>query len=127
MAYATVGELTAWLDPDPVPANAAQLLDRASRDVDRALLSAVYDTTLPANVAALRDATCEQVACNLNVGNRTGTGRANRQFAIGRLSVGADAVLNPADPAAPRKFGPLWEQAYTILQLAGLTGQGPDA
>lgn len=118
MAYATVDELHERLGR--TPANAQVLLDRASRDVDRALLCAVYDPDHPAIVTALRAATLEQVAARLDADTRAARSAG---FTIGRLSVQA-----PADPGdQPALIGTLWEQAWTILQAAGLTGHGPQS
>ncbi|AYF30611.1 hypothetical protein CSH63_24835 [Micromonospora tulbaghiae] len=121
MAYATITQLNDKLGR--TPSNAQQLLDRASRDVDRALLCAVYDPQDPAVVTALREATLEQIAANLTHGNSTGLGGTRRGgFSIGRLSVQAGSSDDP-----PVKIGTLWEQAWTILQAAGLTGHQPQS
>lgn len=121
-AYATIADLTEAMKPKAAPANAAQLLVRASRDVDRALLCQVYDATDPNVVTALREATLEQVAGNLGVGNMTGLGAQAGGFTLGRLSV---QPKTPGGEGAPRRIGPLWEQAWNVLQQAQLTGQGP--
>lgn len=119
MAYATITELNTKLGRTPV--NAQKLLDRASRDVDRALLCAVYDPADPAVVDALREATLEQIAAGLDAGDVTGNGVARRAgFSIGRLAVQA-----ASSDDKPVKIGSLWEQAWDILQSAGLTGHGP--
>ncbi|WP_431892660.1 hypothetical protein [Micromonospora haikouensis] len=119
--YASVDDLTERLGRTPV--NAAQLIVRASRDVDRALLCAVYDPDDQAVVDALREATLEQIATGFDHGDVTGTGRTRRGgFSIGRLTVQA-----AASDDAPVKIGGLWEQAWTILQAAGLTGHGPQS
>jgi hypothetical protein len=118
-AYATVEELTDHLGSTPT--NAAQLLVRASRDVDRALLASVYDDTDTAVTDALRDATLEQVAGTLAGGDTGGLGSTNTpsSFTIGRLAVqGAAATTVP-------RTGQLVDQAYAILQAAGLTGHAP--
>ncbi|MEU5945135.1 hypothetical protein ABZ793_06180 [Micromonospora sp. NPDC047465] len=121
MAYATIEQLNNKLGKTPV--NAQQLLDRASRDVDRALLCAVYDPEDAAVVNALREATLEQIAAGLDHGDVTGTGRTRRGgFSIGRLAVQAASADD-----APVKISGLWEQAWTILQAAGLTGHGPQS
>ncbi|OKI47231.1 hypothetical protein [Micromonospora sp. CB01531] len=121
MAYATVVQLNEKLGRTPV--NAQQLLDRASRDVDRALLCTVYDPEAPDVVTALREATLEQVAANLDQGDITGSGGTRRGgFSIGRLAVQASAKDDK-----PVKIGSLWEQAWDILQSAGLTGHGPQS
>jgi len=120
-AYATVEQLTAYLGRTPV--NAQQLLDRASRDVDRALLCAIYDPTDPAVVEVLKNATLEQVAANLDNGNVTGNSGSNRRgFSIGRL---AAQQASQASEDKPVRIGSLWEQAWDVLQQAGLTGHGP--
>ncbi|MEU7590681.1 hypothetical protein AB0A95_30870 [Micromonospora sp. NPDC049230] len=124
MAYATVTELNDHLGR--TPANAEQLLTRASRDVDRALLTTVYDATDPVVVAALREATLEQVAANLDAGNVTGFGAVRRGgFSIGRVSVESAPVTPPE--GGPVRIGTLWEQAWMVLQAAGLTGHGPQS
>jgi hypothetical protein len=121
VAYATITELTAKLGRTPV--NSQQLLDRASRDVDRALLTAVYDVTDPAIVAALKEATLEQIAANLDNGDLTGNGvtRPN-SFTLGKLSM---QVPSKDSADRPVKIGRLWEQAWLVLQQAGLTGFAP--
>lgn len=119
-AYATVAELTAKLGSEP--ANAQDLLDRASRDVDVALLCKVYDATNVDVVAALKDATLEQVAQGLAQGDTAGLGGAQpTSFTIGRLSAQRDT----GHPGQPYKVGRLWVQAWQVLQVAGLTGSGP--
>lgn len=122
-SYATQTDLADYVTT--VPSNADILLRRASRDVDRALLCSVYDTDDEANVAALTAATCEQVAGNLAAGATDGIGAgAARSFSLGKLSVNKGGA--PSNPAAQAvKVGNLWEQAWNILQQAGLTGQGP--
>jgi hypothetical protein len=124
-SYATVAELTEQLGF--TPARAELLLVRASRDVDRALLCAVYDPADPAVMEALRQATCEQVAGMLDSGDLTGTGSAppTSSFSIGKVSVVRGGQGAGGSAAQASKIGPLWPQAWTILQLAGLTGHGP--
>ena len=118
-AYATPDDLTGVVNP--VPTHAELLLRRASRAVDRALLCARYDPTDPAIVTALREATVEQVAGMLASGDKTGLGVMNepQSFTIGKIS-----VQRPATTEAPSTDG-LVNQAYAVLQAAGLTGQGP--
>lgn len=134
MAYATEAELTAYPVTVPAGASAALLLTRASRDVDRALLTAVYDVddngdpTDADVIAALRDATCEQVAGMIASGDLTGTGAAapSSGFSIGKISVQRGG--GTGQPQA-RKVGGLWPQAWQVLRdprLAGkLTFAGP--
>jgi len=123
MAYATVQELTNAMLPKAPPANAQQLLDRASRDVDQALLCAVYDPADADVVAALKLATLEQVQAGLDNGDQTGNGvTRGGGFTLGRMSVQA---ASSSSEGAARKIGRLWEQAWAVLQQAGLTGDGP--
>lgn len=130
--YATVAELTEW-NGGSTPANAELLLIRATRDVDRALLCAVYDVDDDGNatdadvIAALKAATLEQVSGNLGVGNSTGLGRSSAGFTLGKLSVQRGSST-AGDPAAPQKIGPLWEQAWIALQQEPkITMQGPQS
>ncbi|WP_113699181.1 hypothetical protein [Nonomuraea lactucae] len=129
MAYATVNDLAPTY-VTPAPANAALLLDRATRLVDQALLTAVYEVdedglpTDPEHIAALRDATCEQVAAWLEVGE-TGTGASAEysdvQIGSVRLGRGSQTGAGGGGSAATR----LAPQAWAILQQAGLTGHEP--
>ena len=119
MAYATSTDLGQELlnrisDPE-------RLLTRASRDVDEALLCAVYDPTDADVITALKDATVEQVAGYVAAGDPAGAGAAPPQsFSIGSLS-----VQRGQGQSGPDKIGPLYRQAWLVLQQAGLTGQGP--
>lgn len=121
MAYASPDDLVGIVDP--VPANASLLLARASRDVDRALVAAVYDPAAPDVIEALRQATVEQVAGGLAEGDRSGLGlsTAPQSFTIGRIAVQRGAT---STSRAPRTGG-LVDQAYAVLQAAGLTGHPP--
>lgn len=124
MAYATPEELAAApynLEPD----NPELLLDRASLDVDMALLCSVYDAEDAAVIAALKRATLEQAYGNYEAGAKTGNGvNTPTSFSLGKLSVSkGTGGGNPAAQAT--KVGDLWSKAHAVLQLAGLTGQGP--
>lgn len=119
-AYATVDDLADYVTT--VPATAPLLLDRASRDIDSALLCAIYDPTDVEVQQTLRVATCEQAAGYVDNGQPTGKTRTITNFSIGSVS----ATRGKADPdEPPAKVGRLWYQAWQVLQLAGLTGQGP--
>ena len=122
MAYATVEDLAA-VPGLTVPTNAAILLTRASRDVDLALLCAVYDPTAPDVVAALKEATVEQAAGYLGAGDRTGIGSSPPQS----FSIGSLAVQRGQGSTGPDKVGDLYRQAWLVLQQAGLTGQEPES
>ncbi|TDC81903.1 hypothetical protein E1193_13450 [Micromonospora sp. KC606] len=126
MAYATEAELTAYPVTVPAGASAALLLTRASRDVDRALLCATYDAADADVIAALRDATIEQVAGMIAAGDLTGTGatQPTSGFTIGKVSVQRGGGSGGSSQQA-EKINGLWPQAWLVLQTAGLTGQGP--
>lgn len=131
--YATSGDLTAYPVTVPAGVSAGLLLQRASRDVDRALLTAVYETDddgMPTDAdirQALRDATCEQVAGYLDSGDLTGTGAAppTAGFTIGKISVQRGGQGASGGAVQSVKIGVLYPQAWQVLQQAGLTGQGP--
>lgn len=131
MAYATVGELTTALGYT-APGNGQQLLDRASRDVDRAIQCATYDTdsgglpTDPVVLAALKTATLEQVAYNLEVGNANGIVHAMQSGVPSGESAGSIS-LSRSPSAGGSTDGLPWmgPQAAWELQQAGLLGQGP--
>jgi hypothetical protein len=129
MTYATIDDLV----PDymaTAPNNATLLLTRASRAVDQALLSSVYDVdedglpTTPAHITALKEATCEQVAAWAAVGE-DGTGALGEyaNVSIGSVSLGRaqSGGAGGGSSAATR----LASQAWAILQQAGLTGFSP--
>lgn len=103
-----------------LPDNLQQLLRRASLDVDKQLLGASYDDDDADVLAALAQATCEQVAYCLSQGWTDGIPAGYDEVSIGsvRLKRGSGA----AGEARPAPFG---TEAYTILQLAGLTGHAP--
>lgn len=119
-AYAAAEDLVGVVDP--VPDNADRLLVLAAREIDRALLCAVYDTADADVIAALKAANIEQVVGMLASGDTSGLGITTSTpsgFTIGKLSV-QQAAVGPAPTT-----GRLYDQAYEVLQLAGLTGGGP--
>ncbi|GAA4059813.1 hypothetical protein [Actinomadura miaoliensis] len=128
MAYATVQELADFLTPKPAPPDAARLLDRASRDVDRALLCTVYDVddtgmpTAPAVAQALKEATLEQAAWRMRMGD--GASSAGKWSTV---SIGSASLARRTDRTAPDEahVGGLGADAFEVLQLAGLTGHAP--
>jgi hypothetical protein len=133
MAYATVQDLD---DSDvlgyPAPANAQVLLARASRDVDRAIQCAVYDTddqglpTLPLIVTALKQATCEQVAYQLEIGNVDGIAHGLQSGVPSGSSAGlVELSRGPSTGGATVDQPWLGDQARQILRVAGLIGQEP--
>lgn len=126
MAYATEVDLQDYIDP--VPDNAGLLLTRASRLVDRALLTAVYDVdeqglpTDPKIAQALLEATCEQVA-SWDEAGETGTGAGDHyaNASIGSVNLSRKNSQDGGGSAADT----LCSQAAMVLQQAGLTGRGP--
>ena len=123
--YATTTDLANGLHSAP-PAGSRVLLKRASRDVDDALLCAIYnvdDDGMPTDTevsAALRAATVEQVCGMLASGDAKGIGAQTPQsFSIGGLNVNTAGT-------GPAKIGRLYRQAWLILQQAGLTNFGPE-
>lgn len=129
MAYATEAEYEDELGAGTAPANIDRLLTLASRDVDAALIAAVYDVedgvaTDAAVITALREATIEQVAYYLDSGDETGTGGSQTyaDVQIGSVRLGRPQTGGAGGGSAGRPLAP---HARTVLQLAGLTGQEP--
>jgi hypothetical protein len=100
--YATTVDLANYLEAAP-PAGARRLLVRASRRVDRALLTAVYDVdehelpTDPRIAAALRDATCAQV----EYWATTGLDPGGADEVYGEVAIGTARMGRRTDPGAP--------------------------
>jgi hypothetical protein len=114
------------------PAGIDALLRRASRDIDRALASAVYDTSdgvlAPAGGELLADvlmeATCEQAAWHVSQGRPAGIATGASSVSIGSASV---TYAGSAAGGGGSALEPQWlaEQAYAVLQRAGLTAAAP--
>jgi hypothetical protein len=131
MAYATSAEYTAYTG-QTAPADIGLLLTRASRLVDQALLTAVYevdDEQLPVDAAiatALKEATIEQAAAWVASGVEDGTGAADGwgNVSIATVSLGRPSKNGGAGGggSAATRLAP---QAFMVLQQAGLTGQEP--
>jgi hypothetical protein len=130
VAYAT-GEEYATETGTTAPANIARLLTLASRDVDAALISAVYDVdengaaTDTTVIAALKEAAIEQAAYLIDSGDSTGTGGSAvwGDVAIGSVRLGRRSQAGGAGGGSGVR--PLAPQAFQVLQLAGLTGHEP--
>jgi hypothetical protein len=115
--HATVkdySELIGGAAPDNLP----QLLRRASRDIDCALLSAFYDDTDATVLAALREATVERARWYVEQGWGAGIPAGVQSFSIGSISITRDKDADGADDG-------LDAQSFAVLQLAGLTGHAP--
>lgn len=123
-AYATVEELEAHLGYEPEGAD--RLLDRASRDIDRLLLCAVYDATDEDIVAALKTATMEQVAYQLEQGNIAGIRHGMQPGVPTGSSAGAVDLSRGQSVGGNTSQMPLiGEQAWAVLQAAQIAFQGP--
>lgn len=117
--YATAGELGTWTGQDP-PADADRQLQRASEEIDRALLTAVYavDSTGAATdtlvIDALRDATCAQVEFWT-----AGDEEDDVLGPVQGISLGGMQVQYGAGPnrVAPTSLAP---RAWRVLRNAGL-------
>ncbi|MFF4467966.1 hypothetical protein ACFYZ3_00255 [Streptomyces sp. NPDC001599] len=115
MAYATEQQLIDYLAPDPAPANAAKVLDRASDDIDGLLIGAVYDTdadgmpTDPKVQAALRKATLAQAEYLVETKDLTG---AQRQW--GTLTVGEVSYARGTSGQEPGRIAPAALQALRV-------------
>lgn len=132
MAYATTQDLAAVLGY-AVPANGQVLLDRASRDIDRAIQCAVYNTDattgLPTDapiITALKQATLEQVAYQLEIGNTDGIAHGLQSgVPSGASAGGVDLSRGPSTGGATVDQPWLGDQPRQILRVAGLLGQEP--
>lgn len=124
MAYATAEELEQHLGYEPD--NAARLLDRASRDIDRLLLCARYDTDDEDIVAALKTATLEQVAYQLAQGNADGIRHGMQPGVPTGSSAGAvDLSRGQSVGGSTRELPLIGEQAFAVLQAAEIAFSGP--
>ncbi|ROP53279.1 hypothetical protein [Streptomyces sp. PanSC9] len=125
MAYATVAEFTEFLDPDPVPANAARLLDRASTRLDQLLMGAVYKTDDdglpldPALAAVFREAVCIQAQYIDSLGDETGAMANVSQMSLGNQQI--VRALSVVGSGTPRVSPDL----VALLQTRGLWPVNP--
>jgi hypothetical protein len=116
--YATTADLANFLEKAP-PANARRLLWQASRDVERATKTAIYDVddngfpTDTAVKAAMRDAVCAQVEWWGETGDSLGAGGQWSSVKIGSVALDGRA-------AASGTGGELTPNAVTFLENAGL-------
>jgi len=125
MAYATVEQLTDELGY--APNNAQKLLDRASRDIDRVLMCSNYNTADSAVLTALQQATLEQVAWRLECGDVNGIRHDVQSGVASGPGAGSVTLSRTGNPIGAATSGTpfLGDQAWTVLQQAGLTGQAP--
>ncbi|GAA1455457.1 hypothetical protein [Nocardiopsis tropica] len=132
--YATVEELNEFLGH--TPDTPARMLTRASRRVRGALLSSIYDRTNPDTAAALREATLELCAWwdsqgmdGSEVEGDLGDPRSWTSVSAGSISLGGrgggSASSGSSATAAAAARAGLPDQAWLVLQQAGLTGHAP--
>ncbi|MCX5234441.1 hypothetical protein OG824_04230 [Streptomyces prunicolor] len=120
MAYATVEEFTDYLDPDPVPDNAARLLNRASKRLDSVLIGAVYETdenglpTDPDLVEVFREAVCIQAQYIADLGDETGAMANVSQMSLGNQQI--VRAISVVGNGTPRVSPDMLE----LLQVEGL-------
>jgi hypothetical protein len=130
MAYATVQDLRDLIGY--TSGDAQVLLDRASLDIDRAIQSAVYPVNTDGSptestvTTALKAATLQQAAYQLEVGNRTGIPHGLQSGVPSNTSAG-DVSLSrgPSTGGATADQPWLAPHAAWILRSAGLLGQAP--
>jgi hypothetical protein len=133
--YATVTELDEFLGH--TPDGAERMLTRATRRVRSALMSARYDPTNQTIIDALREATLELCAWwddngmdgsesgpDADPGTWTSVSAGSIAFGRGSGGSGAGGSSESATARTATRAG-LPEQAYLVLQQAGLTGHGP--
>lgn len=119
MPYATVEEFTDFLDPDPVPANAARLLANASRKLDQLLIGAVYATTngLPTDpelADVFREAVCLQAQYIAGLGDETGANANVSQLHVGnQRMIRALSLIGSGTPRVSPEM-------LVLLQTSGL-------
>lgn len=123
--YATPSQYASYVG-GTLPANLGRLLRKASQDVDADLLAAVYDITDPVILAALAEATCEQVAYFLDNGWTGGAALPFANVSIGSAQI--SGLIGGASSGGGRTGGAgqrLGPTAFGVLQRAGMTGQPP--
>lgn len=118
--YATFADYVTWSgDQITSPPRVEWLLARASEDIDRALIGAVYPVdangmpTDATDVETFKDATCAQIAFRLELADDTGAASRNDSTSIGGISI------HRAAGTAALAMPPLGPEALKILHLAG--------
>jgi len=130
--YADTDDLTAWMSPTAVPADAAGLLRSASGLVRSSTKTALYDTdadgypTDPVLVTAFMEATCAQAKfwadhkINPSLG-AAGVAPLAASKSIGGASIQYSTYVSTAEARA-NAAGVLGPDAWYILADAGLLG-----
>lgn len=124
--YATPAQYALYIG-GTLPANLIRLLRMASQDVDADLITAVYNVTDATAIAALAEATCEQVSYFLAQGWTSGNPLPVTDVQIGSVQLtglmGGSKRQGGATLAPGQRLG---TRAFGVLQRAGLTGQPPN-
>lgn len=137
--YATTTDLTAWMDPDPAPANAASLLRSAAILLESATATAHYATdmdgypTTTKIVDALRDASCSQAEYWADNGLDPASGSikvAGEKVATSKAIGGAQlnysvSLIESAQQSRAGALSTLSPEAYNILDREGLLDGAP--
>lgn len=124
-AYATGEQYQEWNGGTAGPDDIEQRLARASAQIRRATLTAVYDVTpagLPSDpdmAAVFVEAACEQAAYWLSTGDQVGGAGQWQSVSLGRASMSRGA--GTGGRSSRERLAPL---AETVLANAGLLG-GP--
>lgn len=118
--YATIADYRTWSQDAITPdARVTWLLARASEDIDRALIGAVYpvDTnsmpTDAADIVTFRDATSAQAAFRIDVSDDHGAASRNDSTSIGGISI------HRAAGTAALAMHPIGPEPLKILHTAG--------
>lgn len=124
--YATEAEYAAWLGLDEAPAGAVQALRTASLRVDELLIGAVYPVedglpTEQVHIDALRDATCAQAAH----AKASGVGDQGDAPVYSEVQIGSAKLKRATAQELPGAGGKYSDEAWSILQLAGLVPAEP--
>ncbi|WP_428956222.1 hypothetical protein [Streptomyces sp. cg35] len=115
-SYATVSDLEAWLTPEPAPANAARLLDRASTAIDRALYGLAYDKDDPEVQEVLSRACVRQVHWLIGRDDETGAQDDVASMSTGQRSFTRRAPKDGESASSQR----LAQSAADVLKVSGL-------
>jgi len=121
-SYANTQDFYDLASPSSRPANLVTLLRRCSRAIDRALLTSIYDQTDAAVVTALKEATVEQAEWAEANGWSEGINAGYHSVQIGSVNLTRGYTGQGSAAVVGQELSPT---AFTILQLAGLTGHAP--
>lgn len=127
MAYATEEEFAAFLDPEPLPANARRLLDTASDQIDELLVGAVYDTDEVGDPVGLNlskvfaKAVIYQAQYLKETGDETGANANVSSMSQGGLSI-ARALRGSSGSGRTPRYS---ENAIGVLRTGGLLSIHP--